>query len=121
MRILYVDDCDTVRFLFPQPEAAPGAPVHAVREVVFVTTRAAAFEELARVTFDAVVLDLGLPDAPNPLTLAREIRAKHAGRLIIASGNDRAPAIAEDPDVGAVWLMKPFGHLALRTALGLAA
>lgn len=117
MRVLYVDDADSVRFFAPDPDAPAGAG--RVREMVFVGTRAAALAELARVTFDAVVLDLGLPDAPRPLELAREVRALHTGLIIIASGNDLARDVANS--IGAACLMKPFGPKALAHALGVAA
>lgn len=113
MRILYVDDSDSVRFLIPPFEAGE----RVVREVVFVDKRATALTELARMTFDVVVLDLGLPDAPRPDELARDVRRAHAGLLVIASGDDRAPAIARD--VGATCLMKPFTHRDLMRVLGL--
>ncbi|ODT32419.1 MAG: hypothetical protein ABS35_01870 [Kaistia sp. SCN 65-12] len=80
-----------------------------------VETAASAREASARVdhagaAYDAVIIDLGLPDRSGA-ELAREIRGNRADvPIVIASGYDEADldeALAEDAHVG--FLGKPYG------------
>ena len=80
-------------------------------------TRGVALDLLCEEPFDAVVLDLMLPDAPDLVMLLADTRRAHPSpkRIVIASAHDDAEALALT--FGCVTIRKPYDIAALIAAL----
>ncbi len=114
-RILVVDDEPQIRRFLKVALKAAGY------ESIIAETGAEALRAVASRAPDAIVLDLGLPDADGKHVL-REIRAFSRVPVIILSARDREAEKIEALDLGADdYVEKPFGigelMARLRTAL----
>lgn len=107
MRVLVADDAVGVATAFALHTEGV--------EAVAVATCADLDAALRGVTVDAVVLDLRLPDAPDPDALVALVRLRHAGRIVVASGDTRARDVAHRAGVACV--TKPYSVEALVAAL----
>ena len=78
-------------------------------DVVEVDTGTRALASLKQGGIDAVVLDLGLPDARAPAVLAwLHAHDEQPPWVVISGGFDRADAVRLDPLIGSRFLAKPF-------------
>lgn len=107
MRVLVADDDSGVIVAL--------ALCHAGLHAVAVASAGDLDAALRCATVDAVVLDLRLPDASDPDELVALVRLRHHGRLVIASGDDRALAVAGRAGVACV--VKPYSVEALVAAI----
>lgn len=83
----------------------------------FVSSLWAAESVLASMTFDAVLLDLRLPDARSEIDTVTRVRKLHAGPLILATGIDPSVARGLADTVNATLLTKPILRADLEAAL----
>lgn len=92
----------------------PDASVEVLRSIgarAHVFSRASsALAILDAVVFDAIVLDLSLPDVTDPRAFAAAVRALYPGRIVVASGLDPREVHQIADAIGAHPLPKP--HLA---------
>lgn len=107
-RVLIVDDDETLRALLQVSVAEDGYEVETAPDA------ATAFRALERRVheFDAVVLDLGLPDFPGAIVLRRARRLRPDLPIIAASGSPEAATSGAD-----VVIAKPYGPRDVRRAL----
>ncbi|HEX2527110.1 MAG TPA: response regulator transcription factor [Geminicoccus sp.] len=113
MRILLIEDHPTLRDVTAGHLASRGFVVDA-----FANARDA-LAAVAVASYDAVILDLGLPDMDG-MDLLAEIRARTRRRLpaLIASARDALPDRIRGLDAGADdYLVKPFDLLELEARL----
>jgi len=102
MRILLVEDNDRLAAVTADALRAGGFTVDRVAEA------GQAEDALAASRFEAVVLDLGLPDRDG-MELLRDIRRRHACPVLILTARDGCNAIVDGLNAGADdYLLKPY-------------
>jgi DNA-binding response OmpR family regulator len=111
MRILVVEDQDSIRSLIEALVAARG------HQVTAVSTGSKALEMAIQSPPDIVLLDLNLPGQYDGFAVCRRLRATAATQtvpVVIISARDDAAARAEAAEIGATaFYGKPFSPMAL--------
>ena len=101
IRLLLVEDDEEDAELIAATLAGGPQPRFSISHV---RTLAAALESLAQSEFDAVMIDLGLPDSQGLSTLA-QVRAATNSAVIVHSGVEfEEMALAVDEDENLLWL-----------------
>ncbi|MBJ7472642.1 MAG: response regulator transcription factor [Solirubrobacteraceae bacterium] len=110
-RVLIVEDDDEIAGALTRTLAREGYDPSSA------ATAAAALERIAAEHWDAIILDLGLPDGDG-LDIARSVRATHETPILMVTARDDVSARVTGLDAGADdYLVKPFDRTELLARL----